>query len=451
MSVVPEGNFHVLHCRVAADENDATEMGETAAIGREASRRIFLIVDDLPMTLTPLAERMRPKTPEAFLGQAKVFGEGSFLREAIQRERVPSLILWGPPGSGKTTLARILAQALRADFVALSAVESGKKDLQAVLARARENQKEDTQTILFLDEIHRWNKAQQDALLPFVETGMLTLIGATTENPSFEVNAALLSRARVLVLEKHTQTTLLELLQLALREDPELAGKKVQAEAAALDFIAAVSGGDARQALNILEACAAQSAAITPALVETIVARSHLLYDKGGEEHYNIISALHKSMRGGDGDAALYWLGRMLEAGEDPLYVARRLIRFASEDVGLANSFALPQAVAAFEACQKIGMPECEVNLAQAVVYLAKSKKSNALYTAYASVKRDIAASPNEPVPLHLRNAPTRLMRELKYGEGYKYTPDYATPEAAAQDYLPLALKGRRYLPPPGG
>ena len=394
----------------------------------------------------PLAERMRPKKLEDFLGQEKIFGEGTFLREAVARGTVPSLIFWGPPGSGKTTLARLLSQALSAEFVALSAVASGKKDLQAIIERAKVNQREEKQTILFLDEIHRWNKAQQDALLPYVESGVLTLIGATTENPSFEVNAALLSRMRVLVLAQHSEATLMKLLVSALATDIVFTKKKMQASDETLTFIAAVSGGDARQAYNILEACASQTKKITPDVVEKIVERSHILYDKDGEQHYNIISALHKSLRGGDSDAALYWLGRMLEAGEDPLYVARRLVRFASEDVGLANSFALPQAVAAFQACQMLGMPECEVHLAQAVVYLAKSKKSNALYIAYGQVKEDVRNFPNAPVPLHLRNAPTKLMKELNYGKGYKYTPQYKNQEDAKQEYLPKALKGRKYI-----
>ncbi|HCJ45550.1 MAG: AAA family ATPase [Candidatus Moranbacteria bacterium CG_4_8_14_3_um_filter_41_13] len=398
------------------------------------------------MSNIPLAERMRPQTIEEFLGQEKVFGEGSFLRTAIKQSHLPSLILWGPPGSGKTTLARILSHETEAEFVALSAVSSGKKDLQAVLIQAKENYAQGKQTILFLDEIHRWNKSQQDALLPFVESGELTLIGATTENPSFEVNSALLSRSRVLVLEKHTPATLLTLLRRAVNEDNELKQKKIEVNDEALTFIAEVSGGDGRQALNILEICSTQSKRITSELVGEIVARSHILYDKGGEEHYNIISALHKSMRGGDADASLYWLGRMLEAGEDPLYVARRLVRFASEDIGIANSFALPQAVSAFQACQMLGMPECEVHLAQAVVYLALSKKSNALYTAYNQVKEDVRNFPNEPVPMHLRNAPTKLMKEIGYGKAYKYTPDFKDKASAKQEYLPEKLRGKKYL-----
>jgi len=389
---------------------------------------------------------MRPKTIEEFFGQEKVFGEGSFLRTAIDQNHLPSLIFWGPPGSGKTTLARILAHKTAADFVALSAVSSGKKDLQAVLLQAQENYKKEKQTILFLDEIHRWNKSQQDALLPFVESGVLTLIGATTENPSFEVNGALLSRTRVLVLEKHTVETLVSLLKRAVTSDTELVKKKISVTENTLAFIAEVAGGDGRQVLNILEACAMRAKNVTSELVEKIVERSHILYDKGGEQHYNIISALHKSLRGGDADAGLYWLGRMLEAGEDPLYVARRLVRFASEDIGIANSFALPQAVSAFQACQMLGMPECEVHLAQAVVYLALSKKSNALYAAYNQVKEDVRNFPNEPVPMHLRNAPTKLMKAIGYGKEYKYTPDFKDKESAKQEYLPEKLRGKKYL-----
>lgn len=394
----------------------------------------------------PLAERLRPKRLEDFLGQEKVFGEGSFLREAIAADRIPSLLFWGPPGSGKTTLALLIAQEAQAEFRQLSAVGSGVKDMRAVFAEAEENKKQGKKTILFVDEIHRFNKSQQDSLLPHVERGTVILIGATTENPSFEVNGALLSRARVLVLEKHSEETLIDLMNRALKYGEEYFGKKVSADPEALAFIAAVSGGDARMTLNTLEAAALKTGHIDTMVVEQIVKRSHLLYDKNGEEHYNIISALHKSLRGNDADAALYYLARMLEAGEDPIYVARRLVRFASEDIGIANSFALPQAVAAFQACQMLGMPECEVHLAQAVVYLAASKKSNALYVAYGKAKEDVRKFPNEPVPLHLRNAPTKLMKELEYGKGYKYTPDFKTSEEAAQEYFPERLKGRKYL-----
>ncbi len=395
---------------------------------------------------TPLPERMRPQSAKWYLGQDKLFGEGSFLREAVKGGAVPSLILWGPPGSGKTTLAHILSHELAAEFVALSAVSSGKKDLTAVLERAREHRSVGKATLLFLDEIHRWNKAQQDALLPFVESGIITLIGATTENPSFSVNAALLSRTRVLVLQALPSEAIVTLLERALQEDTILRSMKVRAEAGVLEFLAAASGGDARQALSALEICALREPVITMAAAEAVMQRSHLLYDKQGEWHYDVISALHKSMRGSDADGSLYWLGRMLEAGEDPLYVARRLIRFASEDIGLANSFALPQAVAALEACRQVGMPECELNLAQAVVYLAKSKKSNALYRAYGQVKADIARFPNEPVPLHLRNAPTALMRGLGYGKGYQYTPEQVATTQAEQTYLPEKLAGQKYV-----
>lgn len=398
------------------------------------------------LALPPLAERMRPKRLADFIGQEKILGEGSFLRHAIEQDQVPSLLFWGPPGSGKTTLARLIAEATKSHFIQLSAVESGKKELQKIVEGAKATERLGARTILFVDEIHRWNKSQQDALLPHVENGTITLIGATTENPSFEVNAALLSRARVLVLEKHAAEDIESLLGVALETDERLKQLNIKADPEALRFIAGLSGGDARAAYNILDACAGLGKQITSELVERIVERSHILYDKNGEEHYNIISALHKSMRGGDADAALYWLGRMLEVGEDPLYVARRLVRFASEDVGMGNSFALPQAVAAFQAVQYIGMPECSVNLAQAVVYLAQSKKSNALYTAYAKVKADINEFPNEPVPLHLRNAPTKLMKDLAYGKDYKYTPDFKDAKEADQEYFPEKLRGRKYL-----
>lgn len=394
----------------------------------------------------PLADRMRPEKLSEVFGQEKILGVGSFLRDVIERDAVPSLLFWGPPGCGKTTLALLIARETKSEFVQLSAVGSGVKELRAVVETAKGHREAGKKTILFIDEIHRWNKAQQDALLPHVEHGLVTLIGATTENPSFEVNAALLSRTRVLVLEKLSVEEIVLVLTRAIKEEQGFGGEKISVKEETLAFIAEVSGGDARNALNILEACVSQSDTVTPELVEKIVHRSHLLYDKGGEEHYNIISALHKSMRGGDADAALYWLGRMLEAGEDPLYVARRLVRFASEDVGLANSFALPQAVAAHQAAHMIGMPECELALAQAVVYLAKSKKSNALYVGYGAVKRDVAAYPNEPVPIHLRNAPTKLMKEIGYGKDYKYTPDFENAEDANQEYLPEKLRGKKYV-----
>lgn len=397
-------------------------------------------------TIAPLPERMRPQSADTYLGQEKIFGPGTFLREAVKNGRLPSLIFWGPPGSGKTTLARILSRELASVFVALSAVSSGKKDLTTILERAKQERLEGRQTILFLDEIHRWNKSQQDALLPFVESGVITLIGATTENPSFSVNSALLSRTRVLVLPALSLDAIVTLLNRALQEDPLLLAEHVAVEDGVLEFLAAAAGGDARQALSALEACTFRSNRVTMELAETVMQRSHLLYDKKGEWHYDVISALHKSLRGGDADGSLYWLGRMLEAGEDPMYIARRLIRFASEDIGLANSFALPQAVAALEACRHIGMPECELALAQAVVYLAKSKKSNALYEAYSQVKSDIQKFPNEPVPIHLRNASTALMERLGYGQGYKYTPKFDSPEAAQQEYFPERLQGRKYI-----
>ncbi|NTV44503.1 MAG: replication-associated recombination protein A [Candidatus Yonathbacteria bacterium] len=398
--------------------------------------------------ITPLADRMRPRTLVEFVGQSSLVGEGTFLEKAIISDTVPSLILWGPPGSGKTTLAYIIAHETGALFLTMSAVRSGIAELREVIEAAEHARIEGKRTILFLDEIHRWNKSQQDALLPHVEHGTITLIGATTENPSFEVNAALLSRARVFVLEKLSDEAVKTIVMHALADTERgLGGHDIALSDEALGYIVRFSGGDARIALGTLEIAAGETDQISGETIKEIMQRPHLLYDKTGEEHYNIISALHKSMRGNDADAALYWLGRMLESGEDPLYVARRLVRFASEDVGLANSLALPQAVAAYQACMYIGMPECELALAQAVAYLAKCKKSVALYSGYGKVKQDIRELPNDPVPVHLRNAPTKLMKELGYGKDYKYTPHFDNPDDAAQDFLPERLRGRKYLP----
>ncbi|MFW0837724.1 MAG: replication-associated recombination protein A [Candidatus Komeilibacteria bacterium] len=400
----------------------------------------------------PLADRMRPQDWTQFFGQADIVAKDKILRQAIANDQLPSMIFWGPPGTGKTTLATIIAEQTNSIFVQLSAVTSGKKDLQTVIEQAQRQLKEQqTQTILFVDEIHRWNKAQQDALLPYVEKGVVTLIGATTENPSFEIISALLSRCRVFVLHALTEADILKILRKALQDKDRGLGKlAIKVSAKDLTYLASLSAGDARAALNALEFAVLtklkkkSSGEINRNDIEQAMQSSSLYYDKAGEEHYNIISALHKSMRGSDADAALYYLGRMLEAGESPLYVARRLIRFASEDIGLANSQALVQAVAAYQACHDIGMPECELALAQAVVYMAKCKKSNELYRAYGKVKQDVKATMHLPVPLHLRNAATKLMQDVGYGQGYKYSPDHNYEEK--QEYLPEELKNKRYL-----
>jgi len=393
----------------------------------------------------PLADRMRPKNLDEFLGQEEVVGEGKLLRKAIGLDSIPSMIFWGPPGTGKTTLATIIANSTNSEFIRMSAVTSGMKDLRTVIKEARTNEIEGKKTILFIDEIHRWNKSQQDALLPHVEQGVLILIGATTENPSFEVRSALLSRCRVFVLKSLGAEDLKKILQNAIKDKERgLGNKKIAISDESLNMLAAMSNGDARTALNILEYASSISDSIEEDAIKEAFQKSHLMYDKNGEEHYNIISALHKSMRGSDADAALYWLARMLEAGEDPLYIARRIVRFASEDIGLANSRALEQAVAAYQACHFMGMPECNVVLAQAVVYMAKCKKSNDLYVAYNNVSRDVRDKGNLPVPLHIRNAPTTLMKDLGYGKDYKYSPDYGYGEK--QEYLPDELKGKKYL-----
>jgi putative ATPase len=403
----------------------------------------------------PLAERMRPHTFDEFVGQEELLGPGRPLRQAIERDLLQSIILWGPPGTGKTTLARIVADLTQARFVSFSAVLSGIKEIREVMAEAeRTRRTTGRRTIVFIDEIHRFNKAQQDAFLPRVEAGDIVLIGATTENPSFEVNAALLSRSKVFVLRGLTAAEIEVILRRALA-DPErgLGAERIAIDEAAISAMALHANGDARAALNLLElsAAAAPSAdgarAIDVDRVQQAIQRRALLYDKGGEEHYNIISALHKSMRNSDPDASVYWLARMIEAGEDPLYIARRLVRFASEDVGNADPQALTVAVAAKDAVHFIGLPEGNTALAQAAIYLATAPKSNAIYTAYSAAAEDAHRDVAQPVPLHLRNAPTPLMKSLNYGKGYKYAHN-EDDAIADMSCLPPALEGRTYYEP---
>jgi putative ATPase len=405
--------------------------------------------------VAPLADRMRPESLAEFVGQEHLVGEGRVLRRMIESDQLESMVLWGPPGTGKTSLAHVMANETGSEFVWFSAVTAGIKDVRQVVAAANERLAMHGQrTVLFCDEIHRFNKAQQDAFLPHVEKGIITLIGATTENPSFEVISALLSRMRVYVLKPLTPEEIGLVVERTLDDEKRGLGPagRYELTADARDFLIRSAQGDARNALNTLDLAARLSGRgrkISRSMVEEALQKRALLYDKQGEEHYNVISALHKSLRGSDPDASLYWLARMLEAGEDPLYVARRLIRFASEDVGLADPMALGVAVAARDAVHFIGMPEGELALAEAVVYLATAPKSNALYRAYGRAKGDARETSGEPVPLHIRNAPTPLMSELGYGEGYVY--DHDVEEAfSGQEFLPESLRGVRYYEPSG-
>lgn len=409
----------------------------------------------------PLADRMRPRTLDDFIGQGEAVGEGSLIRQAIATQRLFSMILWGPPGCGKTTLARLIARASQARFVEFSAVLSGVKDIRQVIQEARQQRDHHhRRTLLFVDEIHRFNKAQQDAFLHHVETGLITLIGATTENPSFEVIPALLSRCRVVVLTPHSPETLAKIVDAALSDAERGLGKwNCRMAPEAMDFLVRIADGDARTVLNNLEMAVALHTSQNERLpdaapaciqlkdVETVLQKKALRYDKSGDEHFNLISALHKSLRGSDPDAALYWLARMLAAGEDPLYIARRMVRFASEDIGIADPQALTIALNGMEAFRFLGAPEGELALAQVAIYLATAPKSNAVYTAYKGVQEDIRRHGTLPVPLHIRNAPTELMKDLGYGANYRYAHDYED-AFVAQQYLPREIRTHRYYHP---
>ena len=405
-------------------------------------------------TAAPLASRLRPETLDEYVGQKHLVGKGKILRALIEKDQISSMIFWGPPGVGKTTLARIIARQTRADFVEFSAVTSGIKEIKEVMNQAEGNRRMGIRTLLFADEIHRFNKAQQDAFLPYVEKGSIILVGATTENPSFEINSALLSRCKVFILKPLTEQDLYELLIHAMRSPKGFGNRKVDMKDDWLRSIARFANGDARTALNTLEMAVLNgrldeqgTLCVDEEILSQCMNRRSLLYDKNGEEHYNLISALHKSMRNSDPDAAVYWMCRMLDGGEDPLYIARRLVRFASEDVGMADSHALQVAVAAYQACHFLGMPECDVHLTHAAVYLSMAPKSNALYRACESCKADIKSMPAQPVPLQIRNAPTGLMKELDYGKGYIYAHD-TEEKVSAMQCLPDALKDRRYYEP---
>ncbi|MFR7591734.1 MAG: replication-associated recombination protein A [Longibaculum sp.] len=401
----------------------------------------------------PLANRLRPQTLDDYVGQKHLVGKGKIIWQLIERDQISSMIFWGPPGVGKTTLARIIANCTQSEFIDFSAVTSGIKDIKAVMKKATEKRELGIKTIVFVDEIHRFNKAQQDAFLPYVEKGSIILIGATTENPSFEINSALLSRCKVFVLHGLKTQDILELLHHALHDERGFGNEKISIDEDSLYMLANFANGDARVALNTLEMAVFNGERkddtifISKEIIEQCTSQKSLLYDKKGEEHYNLISALHKSMRNSDVDAAIYWLARMLEAGEDPLYIARRLVRFASEDIGMADSRALEVAVNVYQACHFIGMPECSVHLTHAVTYLSLSVKSNALYIAYETAKKDALETLSQPVPLHIRNAPTQLMKELDYGKGYQYAHDYED-KLTTMTCLPEELEDHHYYHP---
>ncbi len=402
----------------------------------------------------PLAAKMRPETLEEYVGQKHLLGKGKVLRRLIEEDQITSMIFWGPPGVGKTTLAKIIAKKTKAEFIEFSAVTSGIKEIKEIMQQAEKHRRYGERTVLFVDEIHRFNKAQQDAFLPYVEKGSIVLIGATTENPSFEVNGALLSRCKVFVLQALTENEVGELLERCIKDKRGFGNTRLRIDEDVIGLIASFSDGDARVALSTLEMVVLNGAmqsdgsiVVTRETFEQCTMKKSFLYDKKGEEHYNIISALHKSMRNSDPDAAIYWLARMLESGEDPLYVARRITRFASEDVGLADPRALQIAVSAYQACHLIGMPECTVHLTEAVVYMALAPKSNALYAAYEQAKKDAVEHMAEPVPLHLRNAATSLMEELNYGKGYQYAHD-TVDKVTDMTCLPESLLGTTYYRP---